>query len=219
VRAGEGDWRTVIGVAADLKYIQISESPRPYVYLPFLQSYRSSMVLHTQGPVPADTLLDRARAHVTALDANLPILSAGRLSERMKGALLLFNLMATMLFIFGAAGMALAAMGTYGLVSYTVKQSTHEIGIRMALGASGFSVVRAFLARGLRLGAAGVVVGLVAALAITRLLTGVLFGVSATDPIAFARALALVLGIVIVATLVPAWRAARTNPLSALRHQ
>ena len=124
-----------------------------------------------------------------------------------------------MLFIFGAAGMALAAMGTYGLVSYTVRQSTHEIGIRLALGASGPSIVRRFLGRGLRLGAIGASVGIVAALGATRLLRSALFGVTPTDGVSFARALALVLGVVIVATIVPAWRAARTNPLSALRHQ
>jgi ABC-type antimicrobial peptide transport system permease subunit len=124
-----------------------------------------------------------------------------------------------MLFLFGATGMALAAMGTYALVSYTVRQSTHEIGIRMALGAPRLSVVRGFLGRGLRLGAIGAALGIVAALGVTRLLGSVLFGVSATDAAAFARALALVLGGVIVATLVPAWRAALTNPLKALRHQ
>ena len=115
--------------------------------------------------------------------------------------------------------MALAALGTYGLVSYTVKQSTHEIGIRMALGASGSNVVRAFVGRGLRLGAIGAAIGLIAALALTRLLASTLFGVSATDVRSFGTALAMVLGGVMVATLVPAWRAARTNPLSALRHQ
>jgi ABC-type antimicrobial peptide transport system permease subunit len=115
--------------------------------------------------------------------------------------------------------MALAAMGTYGLVSYVVKQSTHEIGIRMALGASGLSIVRRFLARGLQLGAIGAALGTVAALSVSNLLGSVLFGVSATDTISFARALAIVLGTVVVATIVPAWRAARTSPLSALRHQ
>jgi putative ABC transport system permease protein len=104
-------------------------------------------------------------------------------------------------------------------VSYTVKQSTHEIGIRMALGATGLSVVRGFLGRGLRLGAVGAAFGIVAALGATRLLGAVLFGVSATDAISFARALAVVLGSVVVATIVPAWRAARTDPLRALRHQ
>jgi putative ABC transport system permease protein len=105
------------------------------------------------------------------------------------------------------------------LVSYVVKQSTHEIGIRMALGASGRSVVLAFLKRGLRLGAIGAAVGTVAALSAGRLLASVVFGVSATDAVSFARALAIALGGVLVATIVPAWRAARTNPLSALRHQ
>jgi ABC-type antimicrobial peptide transport system permease subunit len=124
-----------------------------------------------------------------------------------------------MLFLFGAAGMALAAMGTYGLVSYVVKQSTHEIAIRMALGASDRSVVLGFLLRGLRLGAVGAVLGVVAALAASRLLGGVLFGVSATDGVSFARALAVVLGGVVVASVIPARRAARTNPLTALRHQ
>jgi predicted permease len=219
IRVADADWRTVIGVAADIKYLRINESPRPYVYLPFLQSYRSGMILHARGPAPSDVLVDQARAHITALDANLPILYAKRLDERMEGALLLFNLMATMLFVFGLAGMALSAMGTYGLVSYTVKQSTHEIGIRMALGASGFSLVRGFVGRSVKLGAIGAGLGVAAALSMTRLLGSALFGVSATDATSFARALVVVLGGVIIATLVPAWRAARTNPLTALRHQ
>ena len=124
-----------------------------------------------------------------------------------------------MLFIFGIAGMALAAMGTYGLVSYVVKQSTHEIGIRMALGASALGVVREFAARGLRLGVFGAAVGVVTALTLSGLLERVLFGVSATDAVSFVEALAIVLTVVLVATLVPAWRASRTNPVQALRHQ
>ena len=219
VRVGDGEWRTVVGVAADIKYLRINETPRPYIYVPFLQAYRSSMLLQTQGPAPVETLVEQARAHVTALDANLPILYARRLADRINGALLLFNLTATMLFVFGAAGMTLAAIGTYGLVSYTVKQSTHEIGIRMALGATGPSVVLAFLTRGLRLGAAGIALGILAALVLSRLLGSALFGVSATDAVSFARALALVLSVVATATVVPAWRASRTNPLTALRHQ
>jgi predicted permease len=218
IRVADADWRTVIGVAADVKYSRINESPRPYLYLPFLQSYRSSMILHTRGSAPVERLVDRARAHVAALDPDLPILYAKPLAEGIAGALILFTLTAKMLFLFGVAGMALAAIGTYGLVSYTVKQSTHEIGIRMALGASGLSVVRGFLGRGLRLGAVGAALGVVAALGVSKLLAGVLFGVSATDVVSFARAVAIILGAVTVATLLPAWRAARTNPLSALRH-
>jgi predicted permease len=219
VRVGEGDWRTVVGVAADVKYSRIDEAPRPYLYLPFLQAYRPGMILHTRGAAPVDRLVDQARACVAALDADLPILYAKPMTEATRGALILFDLMAAMLFVFGAAGMALAAMGTYGLVSYTVQQSRREIGIRMALGATRAAVVRQFFGRGVRLGAIGAALGTAAALGGTRLLASVLFGVSATDGVSFARALAVVLGGVVVATLVPAWRAARTNPLSVLRHQ
>ena len=219
IRLADGDWRTVVGVAADLKYSRINEAPRPYVYLPFFQSYRSGMILYVRGSAPVDQLVEQARAYVGALDADLPIMSARPMADGLKGALLFLNFTASMLFVFGVAGMALAAMGTYGLVSYTVKQSTHEIGIRLALGATGPSVVYGFLGRGLRLGAIGAALGVVAAFAVGRLLDSVLFGVSATDPVSFARALAIVLGGVVVATLVPAWRASRTNPLSALRYQ
>jgi predicted permease len=219
LRHADGDWRTVVGVAADLKYSRINEAPRPYVYLPFFQSYRPGMYLYTRGPGPIDQLVELARARVAALDRDLPILSARPLANLQIGALIFLNFTATMLLVFGVAGMALAAMGTYGLVSYTVRQSTHEIGIRMALGAPGLSVVRRFLGRGLRLGAIGAALGVIAALVAGRLLDSVLFGVSATDVVSFARALAIVLGGVAVATVVPAWRAARTNPLSALRYQ
>ncbi len=219
IRVGEGDWRTVIGVAADLKYLQINEGPRPYFYVPFLQSYRSAMALYTRGQAPLDLMVGQARAHVVALDPDLPILHASSLAESTRGAFIFFQLTAMGLFLFGTVGMALAAMGTYGLVSYVVKQSTHEIGIRMALGASTRSIVQAFLGRGLRLGAIGAALGIVAAIGLSRLLGSVLFGVSATDGVSFARALAIVLGGVVLATIVPAWRAARTNPLTALRHQ
>lgn len=214
-----GVWRTVVGVAADVKYLRINEKPRPYVYMPFLQEYRPVMTLHTRGTAPDDVLVEQARAAVTKLDPALPILTAQPLSKQLTGSLLLFNITATMLFVFGVAGMALAALGTYGLVAYTVRQSTHEIGIRMALGAGRASVVREFLARGLRLGAAGAAFGIAGALALGRFLNGWLFGVTATDGLSFARALAIVLAGVALATLVPAWRASKTDPLSALRHQ
>ena len=165
------------------------------------------------------SLLDRTRAHIAALDPDLPILDAKPLAEQTRASLAIFEMAAQMLFLFGIAGMALAAMGIYGLVSYTIKQSTHEIGIRMALGAHGLSIVRGFVGRGLRLGAIGAAIGAVSALAVTRLLSSILYGVSSTDGRSFARALGVVLGGVLIATLVPAWRATRTNPLTALRHQ
>ena len=219
VRVADGEWRTIVGVAADVKYSKITDPPRPYFYLPLLQDYRSGMILQTRGAAPVSALVEQARTHVVALDSDLPILVARPLAELTEGAFLFFKLASFMLLLFGTAGMALAAMGIYGLVSYTVKQSTHEIGIRMALGATTRSVVRYFVTRGLRLGAIGVVVGTMAALGGGRLLRGVLFGVSTTDAPAFAGAFVVVIGGVILATLIPAWRAARIDPLRALRHQ
>lgn len=219
LRVGSGDWRTVIGVAADVKYAQLNEPPTPFVYMPFFQAYRSSMTLHARGTAPDNVLVDQARARIAALDPELPLIHARPMTSETRAATVLLEFMSYILFVFGAGGMALAAMGIYGLVSYTVKQSTHEIGIRMALGADALSVVRSFLGRGLRLGAAGAALGIVVALGVSRLLASVLFGVSATDAVSFAEAAALVLGGVILATIIPAWRASRTNPLTALRHQ
>jgi macrolide transport system ATP-binding/permease protein len=219
VRLGEGEWRTVVGVAADVKYARINEAPRPYVYLPFLQAYRPTMQLHVRGPGSVDALVTQARGFVEALDPDLAIASADSLARGTTGAFLFFDLLATMLPLFGAVGMALAALGTYGLVAYTVRQSTHEIGIRLALGASRGSIVRRFVGRGLRLGMTGALVGTIAAVAVVRLLGSVVYGVGAADAGPFSLALAVVLGGVAAATLVPAWRAAHTNPLGVLRRQ
>lgn len=220
ISLADGEWRTVVGVAADVKYARIDEAPRPYFYVPLLQAYRSLVILHSRAAAGAsvDALVERDRDRVGARDADLPILSARPLEEQIRGAFIFLDLMATMLLLFGTAGMALAAMGTYGLVSYMVRQSTHEVGIRMALGASPSSVILDFLARGLRLGGIGAALGTLAALAAGGLLRTVLFGVSGTDGTAFARALLLVLSGVAIATLIPAWRAARTSPVKALRH-
>ncbi|MGD9902213.1 MAG: ADOP family duplicated permease [Vicinamibacterales bacterium] len=219
VRLGEGAWRTVVGVAADVKYARINEAPRPYVYLPFFQAYKPTMQLHVRGPGSVDARVAQARGVVEALDPDLPIPIARSLARSTTGAFLFFDLLATMLPIFGAVGLVLAALGTYGLVAYAVRQSTREIGIRLALGASRGSIVRRYVGRGLRLGVAGALVGLVAALAVTRLLGSVVYGVGAADAGPFTLGLAVVLTGVAAATVVPAWRAARTDPLGVLRHQ
>jgi predicted permease len=216
--AGE-EPRVVIGIANDVKYLTINEPPRPYFYLPFLQAYRSDMALHARALGSVDAAAKTAREHVASLDPDLPVEYARPLAERLKGATIFFRLAAAMLSVFGVAGMLLAAMGTYGLVSYAVKQHTHEIGIRIALGASGISIVREFLSHGLRLGLLGVLIGITGALAGGDLIRSALFGVSATDIVSFGRALAVVLGGVAIATIVPAGRAARTSPLNAFRHQ
>ena len=171
------------------------------------------MMLHVRGAAGINSLLERGQARISALDPDLPILYARSLRDQVVTALTILEIAAKMLFALGVAGMALAALGLYGLISFSVSQSTHEIGVRMALGARGLSIVRAFLVRGLRLGVIGAAVGLTAAVALTQLLGSVLYGVSATDPGSFGRALGVVLGTVVLATVIPVWRGARTNPI------
>jgi putative ABC transport system permease protein len=202
-----------------VKYARINEAPRAYLYLPFQQAYRPNMILHVRGPSGAAALMEQARAHVSALDPQLPILDARSLREQTSAALAIYEMTAAMLLMFGAAAMGLAAMGMYGLVAHTVRLSTHGIGIRMALGASRGNVVGRFLVGGLRLSMAGVALGLIASLTTTRLLGALLYGVSATDTVSFAMAFAVVLGSATLATVVPAWHAARTNPMVALRRR
>jgi predicted permease len=218
IRVAGGDWRTVVGVAADIKYMRINEAPRLYVYLPLAQAHVPLATLFVRGSADPAALVKAARSHVASLDPGLAI-SAGPLTESSRASLMFFEITAAMLFAFGAAGMALVAVGTYGLVACTVTQTTREIGIRMALGATAAMVLRAVLARSLRLGGAGAVLGTVVALGGSRWLGSLLFGVSPTDAVSFAGALALVLGGVILATLVPAWRAAHIDPLAAVRQQ
>ena len=107
----------MIGVARVLKYARINEDPRPYVYVPLWQSYRSTMTLHARGPAGVDALLARAAAHVRALDPDLPVLYARSLADQTAASLTILEMAATMLFVFGLAGMLLATLGIYGLVS------------------------------------------------------------------------------------------------------
>jgi hypothetical protein len=136
LRAGSDEWRTIVGVARDIKYARINENPRPYVYLPFLQAARSSMILHARNSTGTRTLLDQARREVHKLDPDLPVLDAKTLSDQTSAALGVFEITARILLALGLAAMGLSAMGLCGLVSYAAKQSTHEIGIRLTLGAT-----------------------------------------------------------------------------------
>jgi len=216
---GGGVWRSVVGVAHDIKYARVTEDPRPHIYLPFGQLYRSNMTLHVRSRDAAPALLQRVSASVQRLDPNLPILNARMLTEQTRSALSVFSMAAGVLMTFGVIAMILTALGTYGLVSYAVRQSAHEIGIRIAIGANRGDVLRGFLGRGLRLGALGVLCGLALSAGATRLLASLLYGVSPTDVPSFTGASALVMMIVLLASFIPAWRASRVDPIAALRHR
>jgi putative ABC transport system permease protein len=217
VGGAESDWRTVIGVARDIKYLRLNEPPTPYLYTPLAQDYRAEMTLHARGAAQPGDVIDRIRTEVRALDAGVPVLDTRTLTEEVRSSLVLYESAASALMAFGLIAIGLAAVGIYGLVSYSVKHSTHEIGVRIALGAQRRDVSLRYLTRGMRLGVIGAVIGAVVAWTATRLMTAVLYGVSPTDPLAFGGAMGLVLGIALFASFLPSWRAASTDPIQALR--
>jgi putative ABC transport system permease protein len=170
-----------------------------------------------RGPGSPAALVDRVVRELKATDANLPISDARPLAERTSTGASVYEAAARVLAFVGLAALTLAALGIYGLVTYVVRQSTHEIGIRLALGAPRGGIVRRFLMSGLRLGVSGAAIGVAVSLAASRLMGTLLYDVAPTDVLSFTAAAGAVLCIATVAALVPAWRAARLNPLTALR--
>ena len=212
-------WATVVGVAHDIKYARLDEDPRPYVYVPFTQMYRPDMTLHVRGKVAPADVLERILAHAQTVDPNLPILSSGVLADQMRSAVSIHETVTRVLGIIGLLAAGMAAVGLYGLIAFTVKQSAHEIGVRIAMGATRHAIAGRFLRRRVTLAAIGTVLGIVVALALTRLMSGRLVDISADDPMSFAGATLLVMSVTLVASFVPAWRAAKTDPIAALRHR
>jgi ABC-type antimicrobial peptide transport system permease subunit len=175
--------------------------------------------VHVRARDAALDVLAVTGRHLSAADPNLPLLSSKLLIDQTRVALSPYEMAAGTLVMFGIMTILLSALGIYGLVAYTVQQSTLEIGVRIAVGASRFDVVRQFLGRGLVLSMTGTAAGLIMAVAVTRLLAAALYGVSAMDTMSFAAATAIVGLIAAVASFVPAWRASRMDPLVALRHR
>jgi predicted lysophospholipase L1 biosynthesis ABC-type transport system permease subunit len=188
------------------------------VYVPLAQNYRSEMTLHVRASWPSSTLIDRVRSAIVAHDPALTLIHVRTLSDQVRTGIGVYHMAGIGLTVFGAMAIGLAALGLFGLVSYAVKQSTREIGIRMTLGASRGSVVVRFLGSGLRLASMGAIIGAAIAAATTRLMSSLLYEVGSLDAVAFAGAAAIVMGIAIAASLSAAWRAAAVRPVAALRH-
>jgi macrolide transport system ATP-binding/permease protein len=212
-------WREVIGVAKDLKYSRLSEGPRPFVYFAMLQSYTPSFAIHARASGELSYALRRVRDHLQSMDSAIPLTRSTTLVEQTRVALSVYELAAGALTMFGVMTIVLAAIGIYGLVAYTVQQSTQEIGIRMAVGARRIDVVWTFLRRGATLAAIGSAIGLILAAAGSGVISSLLYGVGSRDIVSFGGGTIVVMGIAIAASLFPAWRASKTDPLKALRHQ
>jgi predicted permease len=219
LRSGTNEWRHIIGVVRDLKYSRLSEGPRPFVYYPLLQTYAPGLTIHARAAGDLNHTMRRVRDHVQAVDPTIPITRSTTLTEQTRVALSVYELAAGALTMFGAITIVLAAIGIYGLVAYTVQQSTHEIGIRMAVGARRGDVAWSFLRRGTGLAAAGAVIGLTLAFAASGAMRSLLYGVGARDVVSFAGGTAIVMAIAVAASFFPAWKASRIDPLTALRHR
>jgi predicted permease len=212
-----GEWRTVVGVAANGKYRRMTYESAPLVLMPLLQRYTGQVTLHVRVNGDPMSFASAVEQTVHGLNADLPIYNQGTLKANIQMGSVFERIAAAFAGAFGLLALVLAAVGIYGVVAYTTRQRTHEIGIRMALGAGQGDVFRAVLGQGLRLALAGLVSGLIISVAFTRFLRGMLFGVGTIDWVTFVLIPALLLLVAIAACLVPARRAASVQPMQALR--
>ncbi len=216
-----GERVTIVGVAADFHQHGYDRQPRPMVYVSYAQMPTETLdvVLRAKGRAAAG-VIPAARALVRGMDPQQPVYEARTLTQMIEvWELFGMRLAAHMMGALGALALALAAVGLYGVLSYAVRQRTHEIGIRMALGATAGAVQLSVLRRGMMLAGVGLAIGLVVSFAATRAIASMLYGIRATDPVTFAGAAGALVGTALVASYFPAWRAARVDPVERLREE
>ena len=218
-RKADGPFWEVIGVAKDGKYWSLGEDSQPFVYFPMMRDYENSAALVINSDAEPRSLINAIRREVQQMDPNLPVFDAKTMDEHMRLSLLPLRAGAWVAGSFALLALTLAGLGIYGVMAYTVSQRTREIGIRMALGATSENVLSLVIKQGMRLAGIGLGVGLAGSLALTRLMSNVLYGVSATDGVTFALVSALLAAVVLAACYVPARRAARVDPMIALRYE
>ncbi|HXT77465.1 MAG TPA: ABC transporter permease [Candidatus Eisenbacteria bacterium] len=215
----KGRWMQVVGIAKDSKYSSVREKPTPFFFVPLRQNSLRGSVLNIRTPLAPQTLATAIAREVHALDSNLAPYELITMQEQLDRSTSAQMVAVKLVGILSALALVLAAIGLYGVMSYAVSQSTRELGLRMALGADASNLLRLVLSRGLALTGVGVLLGAATALLLTRLLGNLLYKVSPRDPVAFGCAFAVMALVSVAACLLPAWRAARTDPMRALRSQ
>ncbi len=211
--------RVVVGLVKTIKIGSLGEAPRPYLYLPFSQSYNAAMTVHLRTQGDPRQLAPLLRAEIRSLDSNLAVEQIRSMEEQVSFSLYPARAGATLLGVFAALAIALSVIGLYGVMNYWVSRRTQEIGIRIAVGADRGDVQRLVMGRGLRVIVLGLAGGVVLALGLGRLLEGFLYGVGAVDPVTFAVTGAFLFITALLACLAPARRALRIDPIRALKYE
>lgn len=215
----QGRWLQVVGVAKNSKYSSMRELPKPFFYVVGRQNSFLGSSLNIRTPLSPEIMANSLAREIQSLDSNLAIYEVISLQEQVDRSTAAQKVAVTLLGVLGTLALLLAAIGLYGVMSYSVSQSTRELGLRMALGARASDLLRRVLSQGLALTIGGVLLGAAAAFGLTRLIANYLFHVSPRDPLAFGSAFVVMLGAALAACLLPAWRATRTDPMRALRQE
>ncbi|MGA8151835.1 MAG: ABC transporter permease [Terriglobales bacterium] len=218
---GWGRWFTIVGVAQDSKIYRLTENPAPYFYVPIRQIYRPEMGLkfYVRSSTPVEDAVAALRREAQTIDPSVPVFDAMPFEEYIAASLFPQKIAASLLGTLSTIALLLAAIGLYGVMAYSVAQRTHEIGIRVALGAQPLDVLRMILREGLMLALPGLAVGALLAVALARVVSASLFEVSPRDPAIYAAAAVFTVFITLCAAASPARRAARVDPMVALRYQ
>jgi putative ABC transport system permease protein len=219
VTQGPEKFREIVGIVGDVKQYGPAQPSTLQTYEPFLQMPFSgiSLVIRTEGD--PTSLTNAIRREILSIDKEQPVSRTRTLDQIISGSVAQQRFTMLLLGVFATVALVLAAVGLYGVMSYAVNQRTHEIGIRMALGANTGNVLRLVVGHGMLLALIGVGIGLVGAFALTRLMSGLVFGVSTTDPLTFVGISVLLAGVTLGACFVPARRAMRVDPMVALRYE
>jgi predicted permease len=211
------DFIRIVGVTRNGKYWTVGETPQTFIWIPLAQHPHGKLSLMVQTTGAPQAMLNPVRNAIQAMDAKLPVSDARTLTEHLGTAFVPIRGAAATLGSFGLLALLLAAIGIYGVTAYSVAQRTRELGIRMALGADARSIVRLIVRQGMKLTLIGLACGLSGALLLTRLMTGVLYGVSATDPLTFILIALSLAAVALLACWIPARRATKVDPMIALR--
>ena len=220
----ERDPLLIVGVVGNVRHMGLDELPIAAAYVPFLQDplskdYARSMTIVARTKSDPGAIAGALRAELTSMDKSVPVWAVKPMTEYLRDSLARRRFSMVLLSTFSGVALVLAAIGIYGVISYGVIQRTHEMGIRMALGAQRSDVLKLVLRQAMIVVFAGVGIGLVASWALTRLLKSLLFNVSVTDPLTFAAISVLIILMALLACLIPAWRATKVDPLVALRYE